>query len=273
MLTGRARSFLFIMMLLAVLALLTGQVRGEDRRRLGPITTGVLTALAPVHIAMARVADGAFRAWELYTEIGRLRVENARLREEAQRLAREVTRLRETAQAAQRLESLLAFRAQTPYRVVAARVVGRDPASWFATIVIDRGSADGVVRNAPVVTGEGAVGRVIETTPFSARILLLSDPRSAVGVILQDSREIGVVEGTGGDDLQVKYLSRARAVQPGDVLITSGQGGVFPPGIVVGRLAALRSGGEVFREGTVRPAANLGRLEEVLILLLQGPPR
>ncbi|TPW09141.1 MAG: hypothetical protein FD129_2292, partial [bacterium] len=117
MLTGRARSFLFIMMLLAVLVLLTGQVRGEDRRRLGPITTGVLTALAPVHIAMARVADGVFRAWELYTEIGRLRVENARLREEAQRLAQEVTRLRETAQAAQRLESLLAFRAQAPYRV------------------------------------------------------------------------------------------------------------------------------------------------------------
>jgi rod shape-determining protein MreC len=124
------------------------------------------------------------------------------------------------------------------------------------------------------VTGEGAVGRVIETTPFSARILLLSDPRIAVGVILQDSREIGVVEGHGQGDLRVKYLSRARKVAVGDVVITSGQGGVFPQGIVVGRLATLDPGDAVFRQGTVRPAADLGRLEEVLILLPQGsPPR
>lgn len=269
----RGRSILFVVVLLAVLALLTGQVRGEDRRRLGPLGRTVLTALAPLQAAMARVADSVARGWELYTEIGRLRSENTRLREVVQRLSGEVTRLRETAQAAERLESLLAFRTQTPYRVVAARVVGRDPAHWFATIVVDRGSTNGVTRNAPVVTGEGAAGRVIEVTPFTARVLLLSDPRSAVGVILQTSREIGVVEGSGQGDLQLKYVSRSTAVPPGDVVITSGQGGVFPPGIVVGRLVSLRSGSAVFREGTVRPAADLSRIEEVLILLPQAPRR
>ena len=273
--SGRRRTIFFLVMLLAVLVLLTGQVRGEDRRSLGPLGTGVLTALAPLQTVMARVADSLSRSWQLYTEIGRLRVENARLREEVQRLTREVTRLRETAQAARRLETLLAFKLQTPYRVVAARVVGRDPASWFATIVVDRGSADGVVRNSAVVTAEGAVGRVIETTPFTARVLLLSDPRSAVGVILQHSREIGVVEGNGQGDLQIKYLSRASVVPPGDIVITSGQGGVFPRGIVVGRLQTLHAAasGAVFREGTVRAAVDLGRLEEVLILLPEGGPR
>jgi rod shape-determining protein MreC len=269
----RGRSILFIVVLLAVLVLLTGQVRGEDRRRLGPLGRTVLTVLTPLQIALARVADSVARGWELYTEIGRLRTENARLREEVQRLSGDVTRLRETAQAAQRLESLLAFRAQTPYRVVAARVVGRDPARWFATIVVDRGSTDGVARNAPVVTGEGAAGRVIEVTPFSARVLLLSDPRSAVSVILQTSREIGVVEGMGEDDLQLKYVSRATAVPANEVVITSGQGGVFPPGIVVGRLITLRSSSAIFREGTVRPAADLSRIEEVLILLPEASSR
>jgi rod shape-determining protein MreC len=269
------RTILFLLMLLAVLALLTGQVRGEDRRRLGPLGTGILTVLAPLQTAMARVADSVARGWQLYTEIGRLRLENVRLREEIQRLTREVTRLRETAQAAQRLETLLAFKEQIPYRVVAARVVGRDPTSWFATLVVDRGGTDGVVRNSAVVTAEGAVGRVLETTPFTARLLLISDPRSAVSVILQRSREIGVVEGNGPGDLEVKYLSRASAVQPGDAVITSGQGGVFPRGIVVGRLTAVRPavGAAVFREGAVRPAVDLGRLEEVLILVPEGGPR
>ncbi len=268
----RRRTIIFFAMLLAVLVLLTGQVRGEERRRLGPLGTGVLTVLAPLQTGMARVADSLSRGWQLYTEIGRLRVENARLREEVQRLAREVTRLRETAQATQRMEALLGFKRQTPLRVVAARVVGRDPTSWFATVIVDRGSSDGVVRNSAVVTAAGVVGRVIETTPFSARVLLVNDTRSALSVILQRSREIGVVEGNGAGDLTVKYLSRASAVEPGDMVITSGQGGVFPRGIVVGRLQTVRpgSGGAVFREGTVHPAVDLGRLEEVLILLPEG---
>src|SRR3972149_1553499 len=179
--SGRRRTIFFLVMLLAVLVLLTGQVRGEDRRSLGPLGTGVLTALAPLQTVMARA----------------------------------------------------------------------------------------------VVPAEGAVGRVIETTPFTARVLLLSDPRSAVGVILQHSREIGVVEGNGQGDLQIKYLSRASAVPPGDIVITSGQGGVFPRGIVVGRLQTLHAAtsGGVFREGTVRAAVDLGRLEEVLILLPAGGPR
>src|SRR3989304_1370580 len=141
--SGRRRTIFFLVMLLAVLVLLTGQVRGEDRRSLGPLGTGVLTALAPLQTVMARVADSLSRSWQLYTEIGRLRVENARLREEGQRLTREAPRLRETAQAARRLETLLAFKLQTPYRVVAARVVGRDPASWVAPILLDRGGAAG----------------------------------------------------------------------------------------------------------------------------------
>lgn len=272
MLRGRPRTVLFILLLLAVLMLLTAQVRGADRRRVGPLGTGVLTLLAPLHTTMARGADALARAWALYREIGRLRVENARLREDVERLNQQVARLGETAAAAQRLEKLLGFREQIPYRAVSARVVGRDPANWFATILIDRGSTDGVVRNAPVVAAEGAVGRVIEVTPFTARVLLLADPRSAVSVLLQQSRDIGVAEGTGGDVLHLKYLSRAKSVQIGDPVVTSGQGGVFPQGIIVGRLEKLFDTGKVFKEGVVRPSADLGHLEEILILVPETTP-
>jgi rod shape-determining protein MreC len=269
----RRRAVLFIALLVAALALLTGQVRGQERRAVGTVGRSLLTLMAPVQTSMARVADAVARAWALYTEIGRLRVENARLREEVERLSQEAARLRETAAAAQRLEALLAFRAQTPYRVVAARVVGRDPARWFATIVVDRGSRDGVAHNAPVVSGQGAVGRVIETTPFTARVLLLTDPRSAVGVVLQESRQVAVVEGTGEQVLYLKYLSRARPVRVGERVITSGQGGVFPKGLLVGQVEAVRDiPGGAFREGRVRAAVDLSRVEEVLILLPEPAP-
>jgi len=133
---------------------------------------------------------------------------------------------------------------------------------------VDRGTRDGVRRNAPVVTSDGVVGRVIEVTPTTARVLLVADSRSAVGVVVQRIRDLGVVEGRNERVLHLKYLSRTSDVQPGDVVVTSGQGGVFPKGLAVGRITrVVREEGELLLEAEVEPAAALDRLEEVLILL------
>jgi len=112
------------------------------------------------------------------------------------------------------------------------------------------------------------VGRVIEVTPFASRVLLIADARSAVGVLVQDSRDAAVVEGRGTERLHLKYLSRAARVETGDLLVTSGLGGVFPRGLVVGRIiTVVREEGALLQEAEVEPAARLGRLEELLILL------
>jgi rod shape-determining protein MreC len=109
---------------------------------------------------------------------------------------------------------------------------------------------------------------VIEVTPTTARVLLVADSRSAVGVVVQRVRDLGVVEGRNERVLHLKYLSRTSDVQPGDVVVTSGQGGVFPKGLAVGRITrVVREEGELLLEAEVEPAAALDRLEEVLILL------
>lgn len=268
LLLGRRRIAVFLVLVLFTLVLLSSQSRSADRRNVGIIGQAILTILLPVQAGMVRIADGISGMWERFTEIGRLRVENARLRAQVEALNREVARLREQAAAAQRLERLLDLRAQVSYNGLAGRVIGRDPSRWFSTVVIDRGSRDGVTRNAPVVTPEGVVGRVIEVTPFASRVLLIVDARSAVGVLVQRSRDAAVVEGQGTDRLHLLYLSRAAQVEAEDLLVTSGLGGVFPRGLLVGRIMSVkREEGALLQEAEVEPAAQLGRLEEVLILL------
>lgn len=264
----RRRLALFFGLFVFVIALLTTQARSPDRRQVGAIGSTVLAVLLPVQTGMARVADGVQRMWSLYTEIGRLRIENAKLREALDGMGRRNAALREQALAGERLERLLGFRGQVGSRSIAANVIGRDVAKWFGTVQVDRGTRDGVQRNAPVVTADGVVGRVIEVTPTAARVLLIADSRSAVGVVVQRMRDLGVVEGRNERVLHLKYLSRTSDVQPGDVVVTSGQGGVFPKGLTVGRITrVVREEGELLLEAEVEPAASLDRLEEVLILL------
>lgn len=268
LLATRRRIAVFIGLFLFTVVLLTSQVRTADRRRVGAVGTAVLTVLLPVQAGMARVADAGTRWWELYTEIGRLRGENVRLRQEVDALSGEVTALREQALATERLQRLLELRRQAGSGALAARVISRDTRRWFSTIVVDRGVRDGVRANAVVVTADGVLGRVIEVTPGASRVLLIADSRSAISALVQRSRDAGVVEGRGGLMLHMKYLSRATEVKDGDLVVTSGLGGVFPRGLVVGRITrVVREAGALLQEAEVEPAAALDRLEEVVILL------
>lgn len=253
--------------LVAALGMLTLQVRLPERRAVGPVGTVVLAVLGPPQTGLSRAADSLARLWRPLSDIARLRVENARLREEVERLSSEVSHLREQAQATERLERLLAFRSQIPGRAIGARVIGRDGSQWFAAIILDRGSQDGVRRNDSVVAADGLVGRVMAVAPTTSQVLLISDARSAVGVILQRSREVGVLEGQGQELLRLKYVSRAREISVGEVVVTSGQAGVFPRGIPIGTISTvLREQANLYQEALVRPAAALDHLEEVLIL-------
>jgi rod shape-determining protein MreC len=255
-------------------ALLTSQVRLPERRAVGPFGTAVLAALGPAQTLLARLGDSVARMWRLYTEIGQLRTENRRLREEVERLSEEVTRLREQAQATQRLERLLAFRRLLPGRAIGARVIGREISQWFSVVVVDRGARDGVSRNAPVVAADGLVGRVIAVTPTTAQVMLITDARSAVGVVLQQSREAGVVDGLGERLLRLKYISRAREIALGELAVSSGLGGVFPRGLPVGVVTSvIREQGAVYQEARVRPAVDLDHLEEVLVVIEARPDR
>jgi rod shape-determining protein MreC len=270
---GRRRRFvLFVVLCILALGVLTEQVRTPDKRRVGWLGRGVEAVLAPVTAGLSRVSDAIGGSWVLLTEIGTLRTENARLRAEVAQLRSESAQLHEAAQEAVRLRKLLAFKEQ-PYHTVAVRVIGRDPSQWFNTVLVDRGPAAGIRRNDPVVTSEGLVGRVIETGGSWARVLLILDPRSAVGVFVGSSRDAGVAEGQARPILRVKYLSRDAEIRPGDQVVTAGLGEIYPRGLPVGTIVGVtRTEGDLFQEALVRPDADLNHLEEMLILVTSTSP-
>lgn len=268
----RRRLVLFLVLGSLALGVLTAQVRSPDRRGIGWMGTVVEAALAPVATGLSRTSKALGQSWSLLREIGTLRQENARLAAEVARLRQENAQLRPAAQENVQLRALLAFKQQHTYRSVSARVIGRDPSHWFSTILVDRGAADGVQRNDPVVTSDGLVGHVIETAGSWARVLLILDPRNAVGVAVERTREAGVAEGQEKKTvLRVKYLSRDADIQPGDRVITSGLGQIYPRGLPVGTVISVRrTGVNLFQEALVKPAAGLNHLEDVLIILRGG---
>lgn len=190
---------------------------------------------------------------------------------ESRRLRAEMAGVEELQRENERLRRLLGFVEAHPRRTLAVRVIGEDATSWFRTIEIDRGYEDGVVEGLPVVDAAGLIGRVVRSAPHSARVLLITDASSAVAVLVQDERIRGVCRGQGGT-LALDFALVQDAIQVGDGIITSGSGGVFPKGLVVGYVRSVhREQFGLFQTVEVEPAVDFSHLEEVLVLLKEAP--
>ena len=175
----------------------------------------------------------------------------------------------------ERLRDYFNIQRQYPFKPKMARVVARDPVNWWKTITIDRGSRDGVLTNAAVVTPEGLVGRVSGVSFAQSQVVLVGDPDCRVSVLVGEdkSREQGVIAPASSSPLDhalvdLSYLSRNSKLIPGQIVVTSGMGGVFPKGIAVGQIADFRSmGSGLYKEAQVRLAVNMNRLDEVFVLM------
>ena len=167
-----------------------------------------------------------------------------------------------------RLRRLLDFQKNNPGNFISAEVVGRDPSPWFKTIIIDKGSAEKVVKGVPVVIPEGIAGQVIDVSSHYSKVLLINDRNSSVDVLVQRIRARGVIKGDSVDQCHLKYVLRKHDIQVGDVVISSGLDGVFPKGLNVGYVSGLvkRNSG-MFQEVTVTPYADFEKLEEVLVMI------
>lgn len=189
------------------------------------------------------------------------------LEAESRRMRAEMAGVEELQRENERLRRLLGFVEERPRRTVAARVIAEDASSWFRTIEIDRGYEDGVTQGLPVVDASGLIGRVVRSTAHAARVLLITDASSAVAVLVQDERIRGVCRGQGGT-LALDFALVQDAIQVGDGVITSGLGGVFPKGLVVGYVRSVRREQfGLFQTVEVESAVDFEHLEEVLVLL------
>jgi rod shape-determining protein MreC len=170
-----------------------------------------------------------------------------------------------------RLRRLLDLREHSIYEGLASSVIAREPGNWFQALLLDRGERSGVKKNSIVVTPEGLVGRVIKVNKRSSQVLLITNPGSEIGALVQRTRIQGVIQGRKRD-LILKYLPLEADVREGDLVLTTGlEGGLFPKGLVIGRIKKIEPSHpqDLFLKIVVIPEVNLSRLEELLLLKTQ----
>jgi rod shape-determining protein MreC len=232
----------------------------------------VVGVTAPVQKVVGSSISGIGNAWRSYFHLVGLQRENEKLRGQLQELKLQMNRYREADLANQRLRSLLNFKKSIATPLLPAEVVAFDPSGWFQTIFIDKGSKDGVVRDLAVVSAEGLVGRIIKVSSRNAKALLILDGNSAVDALIQRSRARGILVGLGRQSCLLKYVQRNEDVRVGDQVISSGMGGVFPKGLLLGTVQeVIRGDSGLFQRVEVTPAVDFSRLEEVMVAV-QPPP-
>ena len=232
----------------------------------------LLTSIAPFLRLATKSFDITATIWNEYVDLRRVRRDNQSLKEDIRQLRAEVGELHESALEYARLNQLLRMRHRVGTEAVVAKVIGKDATNWFSTILIDRGADLGIQRHMAVVTAEGLVGRVVDVTALASQVQLITDPESAVGVLIQRSRVVGVAAGSQEGTLQIKYLPLMADVAVGDRIITSGMGGIFPKGIPVGKVvrSSRPTNGTLFQLIEAQPHTDFSHLEEVMVL--KRPP-
>lgn len=247
-----------------LLVSISGRQRGSLRE---PVADLLLDGLAPLQAGMTWLQAKLEHAWDGYVNLLRVRRENEELRQRIALLREETVRLGELARENERLTRLLDLRARVAGVAYGARVIGRDPLPWLRTLTVDRGERDGIRRGMAVLAPEGVVGRVAKVGHAAAQVLVLTDNNSGIDALVQRSRARGIVQGNLDAGCYMKYLRRTEDVAIGDRVITSGLDGIFPKGVMIGRVVevALRNRG-LLQVAVIEPSVALDRLEEVLIV-------
>lgn len=242
----------------------------------GPIhraRTGVHAVAAPianVSEVLTRPVRGLF---EWASDLGVSRSQLDQLRSQNERLRKRVADLEEARLENVRLRKLVKLTAAKELETKAARVIGRPTNSWEGVITIDLGTKDGVKDGMPVLGPDGLLGQTVEVTRSSAKVRLITDQRSGVAAYIQRNRAPGIVHGSIEGQLSLDFVSREATVNAGDVVVTSGLGGVYPKGIVVGEITEVsKDAGSLYQKISVSPPGSLQGLEEVLVVIGQPAP-
>ncbi len=249
--------------------LLAVQIKRDSQGRLLRVWT--VGAVSPFQRAGAKGIGNIRDTWSHYFALQNTSRDNEQLRRQNDELKMQVNQLQSKAAEADRLSALLNFRqGQRSVPMLAARVIGTSADTASQTVYLDRGERDGIRRNMGVITPDGVVGKVIESYRDTAQVLLLTDKDSGVGAMLADSRIQSPVGGTGEPLLSMKYIPTDDTVNMGEHVVTSGMDRIFPRDLPVGVVTEIKTG-RPFQHVRVRPAANLQRLEEVIVLLTLHP--
>lgn len=230
-----------------------------------------LAIVSPMQRVATAVISPFSRAWRFVTRIGYLSSQNIDLKKENARLRQQLVDRNEMQAESERVRALIGWKQRTRYKTVTGTVVGRPPSNWEHTVIVNVGSSAGVRTDMPVVAADGLAGQVARVSPWSSEVQLIIDQRSGVGGLIQTTRESGVVEGDINGELHLNFIAKTSKARVGDVVVTSGYGGVFPKGLFIGAIAGLREPTySLFKQIDVHSEVDFSRLEEVLVIT--NPP-
>jgi len=251
-----------------LVALIFYSLNIPDKRSANFIERGIMTVFAPV-MKPARQVSGFFEdAWDNYLNLVDVRRENISLRSDLKVLNSRIVAAQETMLANQRLEKLLGMKSVIKIPTLPVTVVGEDVSSWFRTLLIDQGSSSGIAEGMAVVAADGVVGQIVKVSANTSRVLLLTDHASGIAATIQRSRARGVVKGKGEGLCSLEFTTREEDVKVGDMVVTSGIGGIFVKGVPIGEVTMVKRGEYgIFQTVTIRPSVNIAHLEELLVVL------
>lgn len=232
----------------------------------------VLDVAVPIQKMVAVPFDFARDTWSGYVSLVDVREQNETLRRDLAQAREENLQLEEALVASGRLERIAAMREEFEIPMLPAQLVGVDVSAWFRSALVDRGRTHGVRSGMPVISDNGLVGLVTATSRRASKVMLLVDRQTALDGVVQRSRARGIVRGGQNEELVFEFVARQGDVEIGDVVITSGLGGVYPKGLRIGEVTHVSpSDAQMLQTATIRPAVDFGRLEQVFLMLRRGP--
>jgi rod shape-determining protein MreC len=265
---GRYRNLTILVgvLFLQVLGLAVQVKRSADAENTRLIRVWAVDLITPFERGLVWAQNGSSNLWHSYFFLRGVRAENRQLKEQIEQMRLEQVRLSEDATQAHRLQSLLAFKEQFIAKTVPAQVIGSSGSDLSRSIYIDKGSNDGIAQDMAVITAGGIAGKVLRVYPSTSLVLMINDQSSGVGVLLEKSRLQGVLRGTPNGELILERVMSDETVAPGETVLSSGGDQIFPKGLVVGTVSKVSPGKEMFLSIKVKAAADLSRLEEVLVV-------
>lgn len=261
----RAVNAILVVILLSILMSLST----NSPARIQSLQNLFAQALYPFQFGASWVTGTVTSGWEFVVDVRNVFQENQRLKVLVEKYTGIEHQLTEVRLANRRLRELLAFQEEAQFSVTPAQVIGRNPSSWFSTITIDRGSFHGIQVDMPVVNHQGLVGKVIQVSTYSSKVQLIISSESGTSGIVQRTRDNGVVIGLS---IPVGYCRITRLpvgseVELGDLIISSDLTGVFPRGLVIGRVVEVDIDYVTLeRSALIKPEVDFERLEEVLVI-------
>jgi rod shape-determining protein MreC len=263
---GRYRTpLLLILTLLLVFSVLSLSLKRSPA--LSKIQGLIVSMTAPGLEGLEYVGRKAKYLWEGYFYLVGARRQNAELQRQLEEYRQREVSFQEAQQALTRLEGLLDLKRQVALPVIGARIIAYDPTLWSRSAIINQGKAQGVKDGLPVLAPEGIVGRIVGVYPEYSKVMLIVDRKSSADAMVQRTRVRGMLKGKGGNRCSLEFVPKSADVQVGDLVLASGLVGLYPKGLVFGKVtAANKKNPGVFQEIEVTPSVDLSTLEEVLVV-------